>query len=156
MIFRGKGKRIRPDEKKTWNKRVKVYFQPKAWYDKSILKQWVCDKSGNIFTNPTTSRSSGKILVANVHTAQQTDEVKRLLVTTKTVVVSVPPGCTSRVQLLDVLVNKPFKNYVREQFEKHLDENLELYVEGKLAASEKRVRTHHQVGWKCVGKVVTK
>ena len=31
----GKGKRIRPDEKKRWDKRAKVYFQPKAWCDES-------------------------------------------------------------------------------------------------------------------------
>ena len=45
------------------------------------------------------------------------------------------------MQALDVSGNKPFKNYVREQFEKHLDENLESYVEGKLTASERRVLT---------------
>ena len=146
VIFRGKGKRIRPDEKKSWDKRVKVYFQPKAWCDESVMKQWVCDEWGNIFTNPPTSGSSGKILVADVHMAQQTDQVKRLLVTKKTVLVNVPPGCTSRVQPLDVSVNKPFKNYVREQFEKHLDENLDLYVEGKLAASERRLLTTKWVG----------
>ena len=89
MIFRGKGKRIRPDEKKSWDKRVKVYFQPKAWCDESIMKQWVCDEWGNIFSNPPTSGSSGKILLPDVHTAQQTDEVKRLLVTKKTVLVNV-------------------------------------------------------------------
>ena len=138
VIFRGKGKRIKPDEKKNWDKRVKVYFQPKAWCDESIMKQWVCDKWGNMFTNPVTSGSSGKILVADVHTAQQTDEVKRRLVAKKTVLVNVPPGCTSRVQPLNV--------YVREQFEKHLDENLERYVEGKLTASERRVLTTKWVG----------
>ena len=146
VIFRGKGKRIRPNQKKSWDKRIKVYFQPKAWCDESIMKQWVCDEWGNIFTNLSTSGSSGKILVADVHTAQQRDEVKRLVVTKKTVLVNVLPGCTGRVQPLDVSVNKPFKNYVREQFERHLDENLDLFVEGKLAASERRVLTTKWVG----------
>ncbi len=110
------------------------------------MKQWVCDEWGNMFTNPVTSGSSGKILVTDIHTAQQTDEVKRRLVAKKTVLVNVPPGCTSRVQPLDVSVNNPFKSYVREQFEKHLDENLEHYVEGKLTASERRVLTTKWVG----------
>jgi hypothetical protein len=128
---------MKPDEKKNWDKRVKVYFQPKAWCDESIM---------NIFTNPLTSGSSGKILVADVHTAQQTDEVKHCLVAKKTVLVNMPPACTSRVQPLDVSVNKPFKSYVREQFEKHLDENLERYVEGKFTASERCVLTTKWVG----------
>ena len=101
----------------------------------------MCDEWGNVFTNPLSTGSSGKILVADMHTAQQTDAVKRLLVNKKTFLVNVPPGCTSRVQPLDVSVNKPFKNRVREQFEKHLDENLDRYVEGKLTASERRVLT---------------
>ena len=50
-----------------------------------------------------------------------------------------PPGCTSRVQPLDVSVNKPFKNAIRRQFEKHLNNNLKLYTESKISASERRV-----------------
>ena len=37
LIFHGQGKRIKPDEKKSWDKRVKVYFQLKAWCDESIM-----------------------------------------------------------------------------------------------------------------------
>ena len=32
---------------------------------------------------------------------------------------------------LDVVINKPFKNTIKE-FGKHLDENLDDYVDGKL------------------------
>ena len=76
-----------------------------------------------------------------MHKAQQTDEVKRLLQKKNTVLVNVQPGCTSRVQPLDVVVNKSFKNLVREQSEKHLDENLNEYAEGKLTASKRRILT---------------
>ena len=141
LIFRGEGKRIKPDERRSWDKRVNVYFQKNAWCDEVIMKKWTSDEWCNIFTNPATPGSSGKLLVADVHKAQQTVEVKRLLQKKNTVLANVPPGCTSRVQPLDVVLNKPFKNLVREQFEKHLDENLNDCVEGKLTASKRRILT---------------
>ena len=98
---------------------------------------------------PPRAGSSGKILVADVHRAQQTNEVKKLLQKKKTLLINVPPGCTSRVQLLDVSVNKPFKNAVKIQFEKHLQENLTMYSEGKISASERRVLLTTWVGNAC-------
>ena len=53
---------------------------------------------------------------------------------------------------LDVSINKPFKHATREQFEKHLSENLHLYTENKLPVSGKRVLTTKWVaeGWEKV------
>ena len=106
--------------------------------------------SGEICSRyPQRANSSDKILVADVHHAQQTDEVKQLLQRKKTLLINVPPGCTSGVQPLDVSVNKPFKDAERTQFEKHLNNNLTLYTEGKIPASEQRVLL--TMGWKCMG-----
>ena len=52
---------------------------------------------------------------------------------------NLPPGCTSRVQVVNVTVNKPFKDEVCRLFEDHLDKHLELYVEGKLSDSQQRI-----------------
>ena len=41
LIFRGKGMWINPAEKKQWDRRVKVTFQPKACYDEAIMKKWL-------------------------------------------------------------------------------------------------------------------
>ena len=87
--------------------------------------------------------------------AQQTASVKHLLQKKNKVLVNVSPGCTSRVQPLAVSVNKSFKNYRKQQFEKHIDENLDRYVEGKLTASERRVLTTRW-GRECMGKGVRK
>ena len=86
--------------------------------------------------NPLTTGSTGKLLVADVHRAQQTDGIKALLKKKNTEFVNVPPGCTSRVQPLDVSFDKPFKDVVRQLFEKHLEGNLQWYTEGKISASE--------------------
>ena len=66
---------------------------------------------------------------------------------------NVPPGCTSQVQPRDVSFNNPFKDAVKQQFEKHLEENLQQYTEGKISASERRVLVTKWVGkaWTEVG-----
>ena len=67
--------------------------------------------------------------------------------------VNVPPGCTIRVHPLDVSFNKLFKDVVRQQFEEHIEQNLQRYTEGKISASEKRVLVTKRVGiaWTKVG-----
>ena len=69
------------------------------------------------------------------------EDVNVLLSRCKTKLKNIPGGTTSRIQVLDVVINKPFKNNVREQFEEHMDQNLDLYVEGKLSVSERRILT---------------
>ena len=57
-----------------------------------------------------------------------------------------PPGCSSQVHPLDVVINKPFKNAIKEQLERHLDENLDEYVDGQLTLFDRRVLTTNCVG----------
>ena len=128
VIFRRKGLRIKAEKKRKWEKRLKVLFQKNAWCDEMMMKEWTANEWANDFTNPPTSGSSGKILVADVHRGQQTVNVKKLLQNKSTLLINVPPGCTSPVQPLGVSINKPFKHATREQFEKHLSENLHLYT----------------------------
>ena len=40
IIFRGKGTRIREDEKSSWHKDVDVYFQDNAWIDTKFSVKW--------------------------------------------------------------------------------------------------------------------
>ena len=73
------------------------------------MKCRINEEWGNMFFNPATPESSGKILCADVHRAQQTSTVKRMLQSKNTVLVTIPPGCKSKVQSLDVSINKPSK-----------------------------------------------
>lgn len=41
IVFRGKGTRITTTEKKVWDKRVVVQFQPNAWVDEQVMLQWL-------------------------------------------------------------------------------------------------------------------
>ena len=99
------------------------------------MKEWTANEWANDFTNPPAPGSSSKILVADVHRGQQTVNAKKLLQNKSTLLTNVPPGCTSRVQPLDVSIKKPFKHATREQFEKHL-RNLDFYTENKLLSQK--------------------
>ena len=81
--------------------------------------------------------------------------MKELLKKHKTSLVNVPPACTSRVQVVDVLINKPFKDEVLSLFEDHLDKNLDQHVDGKINASQRRGLMTKWVGeaWCKVGKM---
>lgn len=118
LIFKGEGKRIMIEEKRRWDIRVFEEFQQKTWCDKKVMIQWISTQWGNVLLNRKTLVSNGKILF--VHTVQQTDSVKLGLQKKDAILINVPSGTTSRVQLLDVCIKKLFKCYIREQFEKHL------------------------------------
>ena len=49
------------------------------------------------------------------------------------------------MQVLDVSVNKPFKTQARDQFEEHLNENMERYMNGEILVRERRILTTHWI-----------
>ena len=114
-------------------------FQVNAWSDGAVMKEWIESEWGNVFTNSPSSSSTGKILVADMHRTQQTDEVIELLRQHKTIMVSIPAGCTSCIQPLDVCIHKPFKDTVQAEHERHQQENLNLDTENKMSTPERRI-----------------
>ena len=68
---------------------------------------------------------------------------------------SVPPGCISHVQVVNVLINKPFKDEVHSLFEDHVDKNFDQHVDGKMNGSQRRVVMTKWVdeAWSKVGKM---
>ena len=138
-IFRGKGMRITKKERESWDKRVSVTFQENAWCNEKVMLEWIRKDWACFYTNKPTPSSTGKILIADIHRGQQTDAVKALLVKAKTVLQNIPGGLTSYLQVVDVIVNKPLKESIRIQSEKHLNDNSDKYTSGKITASERRV-----------------
>ena len=80
----------------------------------------------------------GKLFLKSInteHRAQQTEGVRTLLARRKkTAFVNLPPGLTGYVQVVDVVVDKPFKYSIKS--EKHLEDHVEMYTQGKLSASD--------------------
>ena len=54
-------------------------YQEKAWCDQEIMKEWISTEWENPFKKPIGQNSDVKILIADVHPAQQTNSVKELL-----------------------------------------------------------------------------
>ena len=99
--------------------------QENAWCDQEIMKEWISTERVNPFKNPIDQNSDENILIPDVHCVQQIHSVKEFLKKHKILLVNVPPRCTSHVQVVDVLINKPFKDEVLSLSEDHLDKNLE-------------------------------
>ena len=55
-------------------------------------------------------------------------------------------ACTSRVQPVDVVFNKPFKEIIPRLFEQHIVENLVNYTEGKTTDFQRNVLISNWVG----------
>ena len=134
LIFRGKGLRISQAEKTKYDRRVRVQFQENTWCDEDRMLHWVnhmwkCPFSPNA--------EKPMLLIADLHKAQKTTKVLNALEACKTTVVLVPPGCTNLVQPLDVVVNAKFKQTVDRLQTKHMQQNLDQYVNKSLSASQR-------------------
>ena len=46
-IFQGKDLRISAKEKQSYDRRVKVMYQEKAWCDQEIMKEWISTELAN-------------------------------------------------------------------------------------------------------------
>lgn len=100
IIFRGQEKKFFHEEQDSWDVRAHVGFKKNC--DELMMKKWISEQWGNIFIDPTAPGLTGKILLTDMYQAQQTNDVKVLLEKKKTELVNVRPGCTSRIQPLDI------------------------------------------------------
>ena len=92
-------------------------------------------------------RPGDRLLIYNAHRAQTTERVKIILTQEcQTTLGLVPPGPTSKVQLLDVTFNAEFKKSVDRLATEHLSANPESFMTGKVTAGDQRVLFTKWVG----------
>ena len=94
-------------------------------FDEGVMIGWLQNDEDSYFNNPPTPDSDGKLLFVEIHRGQQILKIKRIFKNMKTQLGNISGDLTSYVQVLDVVVNKLFKSYVRRLYEKHVEENLE-------------------------------
>lgn len=110
LIFKGTEQRIPDREKMQHDPRVVVQFQENAWCNEEMIVFWLRNmgKKPNMFGQP-----RDRLLTYDAHRAQTTERVKTILTQEcQTTLGLVPPGATSKVQLLDVTFNAQFKKSV--------------------------------------------
>ena len=92
---------------------VVVHNHPKGWMDESGVKIWI-EKVWR--APPGGFANTQSLLVWDSFSAHLTDTVKQQLRENKTATAVIPGGLTSLVQPLDVCLNKPFKDRLREKW----------------------------------------
>ena len=93
---------------------VFIRAQEKAWMDESVMLEWI-----DLVWEPATEGRRA-LIVHDSFSAHLTVAIKQRLKEINTVPVVIPGGCTSKVQPLDVSINKPFKSYVRRYWSDYI------------------------------------
>ena len=147
IIFRGKGKRISSLEQKSWDPRVHVKFQEKAWCDRAFNKEWTND-----VLLPAIKETAGpgeeSVLFCDNLDAQIQPEFLDQLKSVDCFRNLFPTQSTEYVQPVDAGCGRQVKVEVGKEFEEWLedDDNLRLWEHGKLKEYEKRILITKFVG----------
>ena len=81
--------------------------QPKAWTDSETMLEWV-DK---VWKSWTLTKNSPTMLIIDEYKVHMTTEVHNAIANCGTHLEFVPAGYTSKLQVMDVGLNKPFKEH---------------------------------------------
>lgn len=91
-----------------------VQVNRKGWMNQQIMDEWVqkCwrKRPGSLF-------SPDSLLVMDSMATHKTEETKKLLKDNKSQLAIIPGGLTCKLQPLDVGCNRPFKVYLRQEWE---------------------------------------
>lgn len=108
---------------------VVVAVQQKGWMDENIMKIWI-EKVWRSRIGGLGRRRS--LLVLDSFEAHKTEQVKRSFKSENTDLAVIPGGLTSVLQPLDVCLNKPFKDRVRQKWMAWMAEGIhELTASGR-------------------------
>jgi hypothetical protein len=87
--------------------------QPKAWMDEEKMLDWV----EQVWEPWTRTKTGPTMLILDEFTAHMTHEVRKKIADCGTHLEFIPGGYTSRLQVMDVGLNKPFKDCIRDQYD---------------------------------------
>ena len=106
---------------------VFILTQAKAWMDGMMMLEWI-----DLVWEPAT-KGQWAMSILDSLAAHITPTVKQRLKEINTVPVVIPGGCMSKVQPLEVSLNKPFKSYIRRYWSDYvLEQQVHLQQKQKL------------------------
>jgi len=131
-----------------YDTRVAIRWNESAYANAGLLVNWIEELLVPALP------SGPRLLALDVAKFHSTDEVLTTLRSNNITPSMIPPSCTGLVQPLDVSVNKPFKNILRDILEDYLNTyeaqhqaNLhELHQSNTSAIAERRILVTHVVG----------
>ena len=117
IIFRGKVKRVRPDEEAAWHPDVDVLWQENAWADTQCSVNWV-----NSTLKSSVQDLDRHVLFVDNLTAQQTDDFMKSISDLKGVVWYGLKNATDLWQVVDAGIAQTLKVLAGHNYQKWLDE----------------------------------
>ena len=109
---------------------IEVMSAPKAWWSRKFDDLYV----SNLF--PKVQEET--VLLRDCFAVHLMEEIVNRLEALNVHQIVIPPGMTGELQPLDVGINKPFKDYVREEYRKWRLENMSFTAKGYIRKPEKK------------------
>ena len=136
IVFKGKDTRGSTVKKeinlrKGYPGDVELMVQENAWFDEKVMLDWI-DRvwKREVAVDP----NENYYLLLDTFPTHMTSRVKREFHKCNTEIDYIPGGYTSKLQMLDVGVNKPFKNNIRDELEKWISSNEKKKPERRMIA----------------------
>ena len=144
IIFRGQGN-ITDEERQAYPEGLAVLWQPKAWVDREVAKEWVEDviepfieaeRKAGVATTDTRY-----LLFQDNLDAQKTEGYVSLLKAANVDDHKLPPNETDQVQPIDRGLGRLIKQYIGQSMDEWLDDedNATKWEENQLTAGDRRV-----------------
>lgn len=151
IIFRGKGKRISKAERASWDERVHVYFQPRAWYNGEVGDEWTvrtlapCTSHGQNKKNDPSAVEESVIFTDNLKTQTKRAWRRLLWKVGRCKSHLFPTGVTDEIQTIDDCIGQMTKTHMGKSHTEWLEAtaedgrtNLDRMLAGEVTASERR------------------
>jgi len=107
---------LQQPQKNGYNPSLLYNVQHKAWMDEDLMLYWI-DKVWKPYAN---NIPGPTMLILDMFQAHLTAHVQWTLAQCGTIVEYIPGGYTSKLQAMDVGINKPFKDYMRNNHEEYM------------------------------------